>query len=115
MTEKELTFETKESPEQQLVRLLKEKGVEDPEAREFLDIWTREQEKQVEQSTGEEYHIAQIQFNLKRARLYFEGGFVEEAFKNFEAARMQAWNEQKDELYQAIMKEMDQVEDSIEK
>lgn len=112
--EKYLTFENKESLEQQLVRLLKEKGVEYLETREFLDAWTREQEKQIEQSTGEEYSIAQIQFNLKRARLYFEGGYAEEAFENFEAARMQAYNEQRDELYQAIMEEMDKIEDSLE-
>ncbi|MDZ7586284.1 MAG: hypothetical protein U0946_00900 [Patescibacteria group bacterium] len=110
--EKEPTFENEEGPEQQLVRLLKEKGVEDPEARNFLDIWTREQEKLVEQS--DDYHFEQIQFNLRRARLYFEAGYVDEAFENFEAARTQAWNEQRNELYQAIMKEMYQVEDSME-
>lgn len=113
--ERDPTCENKESTEQQLVRLLKEKGVEHPEARKFLDIWTREQEKQVEQSTGEEYHIAQIQFNLKRARLYFEAGYVEEAFENFEAALTQAWNEKRDDLYNEIMKEMDKLEGSIEK
>lgn len=111
--EKEPTSENKENSEQQLVRLLKEKGAEDPEARKCLDIWTLEQEKIVEQSTGEEYRIAQIQFNLKRARLYFEAGYVDEAFENFEAARTQAWNEGREELYQAIMKEMDELENSI--
>lgn len=35
-------------PKQQLVWLLKEKGTDNPETREFLDIWTREQEKQAE-------------------------------------------------------------------
>ena len=112
MMEKEQKFETKENPEQQLVRLLKEKRTEDPETKEFLDSWTREQEQMVEKSTDPE---APIQFNLRRARLYFEAGYVEEAFENFESARMQAWNEQRNELYQAIMKEMDELEDSIEK
>lgn len=110
--EKEPKFENNENPEQQLVRLLKEKGVEDPEARNFLDSWTRKQEKQVEQS--DDYNLEQIHFNLRRARLYFEAGYVDEAFENFEDARTQALNEQRDELYQAIMKEMDQVEDSTE-
>lgn len=109
--EEEPTFENKESPEQQLIKLLKEKGVEDLEAKEFLDNWTREQEKLVEQS--DDYHFEQIQFNLRRARLYFKAGYIDEAFENFEAARTYAWNEQRDELYQAIMKEMDQIENSI--
>ena len=80
--EKEPTSENEESPEQQLVRLLKEKGVEDPEARNLLINWTLEQEKQVEQS--DDYHLEQIQFNLRRARLYFAAGYVDEAFENLE-------------------------------
>ncbi|HLB95572.1 MAG TPA: hypothetical protein VJK26_01560 [Patescibacteria group bacterium] len=111
--EKEPTSENEESPEQQLVRLLKEKGVEDPEARNLLINWTLEQEKQVEQS--DDYHFEQIQFNLRRARLHFKAGLVDAAFENFEAALTQAWNEERDELYQAIMKEMDEIEDSIKK
>lgn len=112
--EEEPTFENqenKESAEQRLVRLLKEKGVEDPEARNLLDSWTREQEKQVEQS--DDYHFEQIQFNLRRARLYFKAGYIEESIENFEDARMYAWNEQREDLYQEIMEEMDRVEDSI--
>lgn len=118
--EKEPTFENEENPEQQLVELLREKGkfifnlnkgVEDPEVRELLDSWTREQEKRVEQS--DDYSLEQIKFNLERACLYFEAGYVDEAFENFEAARMQALYEHRKELYQAIMKEMDEIEDSI--
>ncbi len=117
MMEKEPTFENKENFEQRLVRLLKEmkqKEVEDPEVMKLLHDWTCEQEKRVEQSTGDNYNIAQIQFNLKRARLYFEAGYTDEAFENFEAARMQAWNEQRDKLFQEIMQEMDRIEESME-
>jgi len=105
-------FENLETAEQKLVRLLKEKGVEDPEAKEFLDKWTREQEKLIEQA--EDYPLEQIKFNLRRARLYFEAGYVDEALEDFEDARTQAWNEQRTELYAAIMKEMDEMEDSLE-
>ncbi|MFH1194018.1 MAG: hypothetical protein V1661_03425 [bacterium] len=113
MIEKELKFENKENIEQQLIRLLKERGAEDSEAKECLDNWTREQEKQVELS--DDYHLEQIQFNLRRARLYFKAEYIDEAFENFEDARIQARNEQRDELYQAIMKEIDELEDSMEK
>jgi len=111
--EKESKFEFNEKPEQKLARLLKEKGEENPEARDLLDRWTREQEKQVEQSDN--YPLAQIYFNLRRARLYFEAGYVNDAFENFEAARTQAWNYKNNELYQTIMKEMDELEDFIGK
>jgi hypothetical protein len=87
-----------------LVRLLKEKGVEDPETRNLLINWTIEQERLVEASADPE---ASIQFNLRRARLYFEAGYKDEAFENFEAAKTQAWNEHRDEPCQAIAEEME--------
>ena len=106
------SFENKESAEQRLARLLKEKGVEDPEARDLLDAWTREQEKRVEEGNDP---AAKIEFNLKRARLYFEAGYAEEALENFKAARMQAWNENREKLYEAIMTEMDMLESGLKK
>jgi len=106
------SIENKESAEQRLVRLLKEKGAEDPEAQSFLDLWTREQEKRVEESNDS---VGQIELNLKRARLYFDSGYTEEAFENFDAARVQAWNENREELYKAIMAEMDMLEKGLEK
>ncbi|MBU0476884.1 hypothetical protein KKB68_02680 [Patescibacteria group bacterium] len=109
----ELEEGEKEPLEQELIRLLKERreGVEDPEVRALLTRWTTKQEKQVEESDDPE---APIRFNLRRARLYLEAGYREEAFENFEAARMQAWNEHREELCQATMKEMDEIENSTE-
>lgn len=108
MTEK---LPSLESSEQKIIRLLKERGIEDSEAKELLVAWTVEQEKEVEKSSDPE---ASILFNLKRARLYFKAGYVDEAFENFEAAREQALNESRDNLYRAIMDEMDQIEDRME-
>lgn len=110
MTEKFPTPEVDKISEEEVIKVLKEKGVEDSEAKELLIAWTIEQEKEVEKSKDPE---SPIQFNLKRARLYFAAGYIDEAFENFEAAGEQAWNEQRDELYKAIMKEMDQAEESI--
>ena len=105
------SFENKESVEQRLIRLLKEKGVEDPEAKNLLDTWTRQQEEWAEKSN--EPATAAIEFDLRRARLYFEAGYVDEAFESFEAARMQSWNNNKEELYQKIMAEMDKLESDL--
>ena len=66
--------------------------------------WTTERERQAEASADPE---AFIKFNLRRARLYFEAGYIDEARENFEDAATQAWNEQRGELYQKIMDEMD--------
>lgn len=107
--EKLATFERDESPEHKLATLLKEKGLEDPEAKDFLIKWTREQEKQVEESSDPE---ASIQFELKRARLFLEAGLEEYAFESFEDAKTLAWNLHKDELYNVIEKEMDEAKKS---
>lgn len=58
---------------------------------------------------------ATIEFNRKRARLYIEAGYVQEGLKVLESARMQAWNEQREELYNQIMSEMDEIEDKFSK
>jgi len=101
-----------ENVEQRLIGILKEKGIDNLEAREALDSWTKAQERQVEMS---ENPAAPIEFNLRRARLYFAAGFIEEAFENFEAARTQALNEKMDDKYEEIMNEMDKLEEGLEK
>ena len=94
--------------EKRLAGLLKERGVEDPEARSLLDSWTRGQESEVKESSDPA--TAAIELNLRKARLYFAAGHGEEAFESFEAAQMQARNENRDELYQTIIAEMDRLE-----
>ena len=112
MIGKEPTFENKETPEQQLAQLLKEKGAEDSETKSLLLSWTLEQERLVDQSADR--LEAAIQFNLRRARLYFEAGYLEEAFENFDDAADQARNEQRSELYQEIVNEIAKLEKSLE-
>jgi hypothetical protein len=110
--EKPPTFENKETPEEQLISILKEKGIANPEAKELLINWTIQQEKEVEASADPE---ASIQFNLKRARLYFKAGYIEAALENFDDAMTQAWHEERKELYIAIEKEKKEIEASLNK
>jgi hypothetical protein len=107
MSEKMPVFETPETPEQRLIKLLQERGLDDPSAKEALIQWTIAQEQEVEQSKNKD---APIQLNLKRARLYFEAGLVDEAFENYEDAYNQAYNEYNDALCQLISDEMDEME-----
>ncbi|TSC96758.1 MAG: hypothetical protein CEN88_279 [Candidatus Berkelbacteria bacterium Licking1014_2] len=133
MMEKELTPENEESPEQQLlegikrqllgekeqqlVRLLKERRIEDSEVvedsgvKDTLIKWATEQEERVEQSDN--YPLAQIEFNLLRAYLYLAAGYVRGTFENLVAARAQARNDHRDGLYRAIMREIDELAESL--
>ena len=105
--EKEPIFENENNPEQQeeqqLIQMLKERGIEDPEVKNTLITLIIKQEAEVEKLNDS---VATIQLNLRIARLYFEAGYTEEAFDNFEDVRKQADYEQEEELYQAIEKEM---------
>src|SRR3990167_6935478 len=104
MSDSSKPFEKSETPEKRLVRLFKERGPEDKEAIELLDSWTREQERQVANMPR-----ATIEFNLRRGRLYLAAGYTDEAFENFEAARLEAWSENNERLYTAIGDEMDRL------
>jgi hypothetical protein len=112
--EKEPKFENenKRISERQLIQLLKEKGAEDSEVKEILIKWTKEQEKKVKESNDPE---APINFNVQRARLYSEAGYYKEAYENFEAAQTQAYQEGRDELYQEITEEINEIKNILEK
>lgn len=107
--EKFPTPENIEVSDQELIDALKSKGVEDPEVSKLLQRWTEQGEKKV--ATPEDA----INFNRERARLYVEAGYVEEGLGVLESARIQAWNEQREELFNQIMTEMDEIEDKYSK
>ncbi len=110
MSEREYSFENRESQEQQLVRLLKEKGVEDPEVRKLLIDWSIKQEEKIGKLTGvESSRKAQIDFELKKGHLFFESGYIKEAFENFNDALLIAEQEGLNELSQAIEAEMQKL------
>jgi len=113
--EKMPEFEQSKSPEDEeiglenrLVGLFKEKGLQAPEAKKLLIEWIKMQE--AKRSNDSE---VEIKSNLRRARLYLRIGLVDEAFENFEDAKTQAWNEHRDDLYEAIEKEVDEIKDSL--
>ena len=101
-------FEKNETPEQILVRMLREKGFDNPESCKLLLEWTMEQEKLAEQSG--DYIGAQILLNIKRAKIYRDAGNADAAREAFADAAEHAWNEHRDELYGQIIAEMEKVE-----
>lgn len=111
MPEREPTREVGESADDKLVRLLSENGPDDPEAREFLDTWTREQERLVAES--DDQALKAVELNIRRSRLYLRAGFVSEAIENFAAALDQAWHERREDLIAVIQQELDEVDRSV--
>ena len=76
--------ETAPDKRKELVKGLRERGIDSKEVREALDVWTIEQEKKVEAAgrTPE----ARIGFEIERAKLYAEVGFIDEALNTLDDA-----------------------------
>lgn len=76
--------------ERTLIKKLREKGVSDSETRELLEAWTIEQEAVANQKNTPR---ANIEFNLKRAKIYLAAGYADAAWENLECVYEQAENE----------------------
>jgi len=100
--------EIKETPEitdKELVEGLRSRSIDDPELHKLLEKWTEQEEKKVENKPE-----ATIRFNVRRGKLYAEAGYIEEALDTLEGARIQAFNEQRTELYNEIIDEMETMD-----
>jgi hypothetical protein len=105
MTEK-LSTPEKPDIEKSLIEGLRTKGIEDVEVKDLLDKWTKREESKVPKTAE-----GPIEFNIKRARLYYSAGYIEEGIKVLEDALEQAWNEQTMDLYGQIVSLLDEWED----
>lgn len=96
--------------EKDLIKMIREKGIKNPEVLQFLCGWAEEWQKKVEQA--ENFGLAQIIFLCRRAKLYFEAGLLEEAHGDFEDAGTLAYNLFLDDIYEEITKEIEVVKNS---
>lgn len=92
----------------ELVVGLKEKGIENPEVLEALNVWTAERERIVEGfgNTPE----ARLGFEVDRAKLYADGGYRDEALDMLHEALYVAQQENRPQLEERIRKEIDGME-----
>ena len=108
------TFEpivTKEqkNKEQEIIALLKENGLDDPEAENLIDEYVTEQEKLGEQS---EYSIAgQIQKSIMQARLYAKAGYDEDALRILYSAKENAFHTREESASTLSGKIIDMIEE----
>lgn len=89
-----------------VLEMLRANGLEHPETKEMVMRWTEQQEASVEK---ENTSRAGIIFN-ERTDLYLAVGDMSGALENLEDARMQVHQENDIELYEKIMKKMDEIE-----
>ncbi|MDP2598892.1 MAG: hypothetical protein Q8P49_03625 [Candidatus Liptonbacteria bacterium] len=109
MVEKFPTPESQEFSEEEsrLIRGLKEKGPQDEGTRKLLNTWLEGEEAKTNQINTPK---ANIELNLKRARLYAAAGFTENARENAEGAMLQAANEQEPGLWDKARSIIDKIE-----
>jgi len=92
---------------EKVLEMLRANGFEHPETREMVIKWTEQQETL---ATKENTGRATIIFNIERSDLYLAVGDKEGALECLEDARTQAHQENETELYDQIMKKMDEIE-----
>ncbi len=93
--------------ELQLIAKLKERGLEDAEAKQELLAWTEAQEAKANETNTSR---ANVEMNIKRAKLYRAAGFKAGAWDVLESVRMQAHNEGEADLYEEAMRIMDELD-----
>ncbi|MCC7160139.1 hypothetical protein IT399_00200 [Candidatus Nomurabacteria bacterium] len=90
----------------EVLELLKTKGIENPEVKKLVVQWTIQQE---EFATQEGTTTAFINFNIDRADLYLAIGDIEGALDALDDARRQAYQENEIEIYGQIMARMREI------
>jgi len=90
----------------EVIRLLKERGLDNPQTRELLMEWTIEQEIEVEIKNNP---AAQINFTIDRTEMYLAIGDIEGALDTLDDARRQALQENETDLYNKIMNKMGEI------
>lgn len=94
------------SEEDVLIAKLREHGVEGETQKELM-AWTEAREAIANEINTSR---ANIELNIKRAKLYRAAGFKEEAWDVLESVREQATNEGEDDLYAEAMVIMDEMD-----
>ena len=87
--------------EVRLIQKLKEKRTEDPEARELLQGWLDDEEAKANRINTSR---ANIELNLRRAKVYYAAGLIDEALENLAAVMEQSSQEREPDLHnQAVL------------
>src|SRR5271170_4400712 len=90
--------------EQELIAKLREEGVDGVKTKEALLDWTEAQEIEANAINTSR---ANIELNMKRAKLYHAAGLIAESRDVLESVRIQAANEGEEDLYTEAMRLMD--------
>lgn len=90
--------------EKELIRLLRERGMSDPEVIARLNEFIDAQERRIDASPHDsETHIRLL---FQRALLYHEAGLRKISAQEFDETLELAWQERRDDLYHEIKKEI---------
>ncbi len=95
----------REIKDSEVIKALKEKGIEDEGTRKLLMSWNEWWEMRI--STPRQ----NVKFSLTKAKLYRAAGFLDEAWESLEVARMEANELSEDALRleaETIMDDMDE-------
>lgn len=98
-----------------LIEKLREKFPDDPEVHAMMLAWCNEEEPKPDAAAGEgDAERANIEFELKKARLYKAAEYYKQAWETLQWARDSAHNLGNKDLYDRAEALMDELDDAID-
>ena len=94
------------SEERDLIQKIKERGYKDPKTFELLTAWAKKEEALAEKAGP---GVPDFEFTLKRGKLFYLAGCIEEALENFQDAANLAYQLGEDTLEQRAISLFDKV------
>ncbi|GEM_PF-2482565 len=101
-----------EIKKEKVIEMLQANGLEHPETKKMMLDWTRQQEASIlkENMNGKDNNRANIIFDIERSDLYIAAGDMGGVLDLLDSARQRALQGDEKDLYDQIMKKMDEVE-----
>lgn len=107
------TPENKKSREE-ILEALKTKGLEDPETKEWLLAYIEESRLEVEKITSKKEHYrASIECSINNAQLFYEAGYIQEAFDDLVDTLEIAYQAGEDDLCEKIKTLLEEIEGKL--
>lgn len=103
----ELPTNPEDTIEKRIVRLMREKGPEDPEARSLLVQWIEEQQKIADSTPNP---VGRYDLAINKAQLYRDAGLVADATQALEDALQMAVQEGEPDCWDRVYSELQKMD-----
>ncbi len=99
--------ESSPSEKELIINALRKDGIENPKVKEMLILWVTEQEEKVNSNKNKsEFIEARINLEIEKAKIYYAGGYKDEAYDTLNEAMNESDSEDRPDLTEKIQNEI---------